>query len=292
MTSTILMTGATGFVGSHVLRGLVADGRDITILSRSYSDTRRISDVLACVRRINLDKIVLSEALSSLDFAGVVHLATDYGRSSSATDVFRTNLLLPAELLDTAIAHGARFFINTDSFYSKASSDYPALAAYTFSKSWFRDWACNTATKIHVTNVCLEHVYGPEDGIEKFVPHILSQLRNTTVDEIKLTLGKQRRDFVFISDVVAAYRRILTAAEHAQSGCVSYEVGTGRSVEIREFVEKLRDATSSNVKLTFGALPYRLGEIMESKADLRTLTEIGYQPHISLDAGIAHLLQT
>lgn len=286
------MTGATGFVGSHLLRGLVADGRDITILCRSYSDTRRIGDVLARVRRINLDKVVLAEALSSLEFAGVVHLATDYGRSSSVTDVLRTNLLLPVELLDTAIAREARFFINTDSFYSKVSPGYPALAAYTFSKSWFLDWARNRATKIHVANVCLEHVYGPEDGIEKFVPHILIQLRNTAVDEIQLTLGKQRRDFVFVSDVVAAYRSILTAAEHAQPGSVSYEAGTGKSVEIREFVEKLRDATGSSVKLTFGALPYRDGEIMESTADLRSLAAIGYRPHISLDSGITRLVQS
>lgn len=285
------MTGATGFVGSHLLRSLVADGRDITILCRSYSDTRRISDVLARVRRINLDKVVLPEALSSLKFAGVLHLATDYGRSSSVTDVLRTNLLLPVELLDTAIALEARFFINTDSFYSKPSSHYPALATYTFSKSWFLDWACNKVTKIHVANVCLEHVYGTEDGIEKFVPHILSQLRNNAVDEIQLTLGKQRRDFVFVSDVVAAYRSILSAAECAQPSCVSYEVGTGTSVEIREFVEKLHNATGSNAKLNFGALPYRAGEIMESTADLRTLTAIGYQPQISLDAGISRLLQ-
>jgi CDP-paratose synthetase len=107
MSTSILLTGATGFAGSHLARALVADGHDVTILCRSFSDTGRIADILGNVRRIDMDKVALPEAIAALNLAGVVHLATDYGRfGTRASDVFRTNFLLPVELLEIVIAHG------------------------------------------------------------------------------------------------------------------------------------------------------------------------------------------
>lgn len=292
VSGTVILTGGTGFVGSHLVRALVADGRDVTILCRSFSNTKRIKDVLGHVRRIDLDTTRLSDAVVALDVAGVVHLATTYGRHGSCTtDVFRTNFLLPVEVLEMAIAKSARFFINTDSFFCKLQSGYAAMSEYTYSKTCFLGWAQKNTDRIHVSNIRLEHVYGSDDGLEKLVPSVLNRMLDPDVHEIPFTTGKQRRDFVFVTDIVNAYRCVIAAAEHASPGYAAYEAGTGVSVEIKKFIEKLRDASGCKATLAFGTLPYREGEIMDSSADLRTLAKLGYRPQTSLDSGITQLVE-
>jgi CDP-paratose synthetase len=292
MEGTILITGATGFIGSHVARALVAEGRDVTILCRSFSQTNRISDILDRVRRINLDHISLNKALEGCKVAGVVHLATNYDQDESQTEeIFKTNFLLPLQLLDFAVSRQAKFFINTDSFFCKPQFAYPHMLGYTYSKQCFLGWAKNSVAKIHISTLQLEHVYGPADGPKKFVSTVLRQLMDPSLTEIKLTEGRQKRDFVFISDVVDAYLRVIDNAENAKPGFMVYETGTGESIEIRHFVELLRNATSSKANLVFGAIPYRAGEIMNSRANLTALNALGYYPITSLEVGIKKLVK-
>lgn len=292
MDGTILVTGATGFIGSHVARALVTEGRDVTILCRSFSTTSRISDILDRVRRIDLDRVSLHEALLGYKVAGVVHLATDYSRQEiRAAEVFKANFLLPIELLDLAIAGRAKFFVNTDSFFCKPQFAYPHMPSYTYSKECFLGWALKNTAHIHIASIQLEHVYGPLDGPTKFVPTILAQLMDPAAAEISLTAGRQKRDFVFVADVVDAYMRVIANAETAHPGFVAYEAGTGTSIELRQFVELLRQATRSNSTLVFGAIPYRTGEIMDSQANLSALNALGYCPRTSLEEGIRSLVK-
>jgi CDP-paratose synthetase len=289
MSETILMTGATGFVGSHLARALVADGYNITIISRSASNTSRIRNILDHVRRIDLDKTHLLDALSKLQIAGVIHLATDYGRrNSSAAEVFQTNLVLPVTLFEALTKLGARFFINTDSFFCKPQFNYRVMRNYIFSKNSFREWARNNTEQIHFANLRLEHVYGPDDGQEKFVSSVLKQMLNPSIRDIPFTLGIQRRDFVYVDDVVEAYRCVLTALQDANAlpSYSTFEVGLGSSTQVKQFAEKLHEITGSQAQLSFGALAYQDGEIMDSFADLRSITQLGYAPRVGLNEGI------
>ena len=293
MSETILMTGATGFVGSHLLRSLVAEGHNITLLTRSFSSTARVHDVLNHVQRIDLDKSDLTVALSKLKIAGVIHLATDYGRRDScAAEVLQTNLVLPVSLFEVASTLGARFFINTDSFFCKPQFNYPVMRNYIFSKNSFRNWAHNNTKQIHFANISLEHVYGPDDGQEKFVSSVLRQMLNPSVGDIALTSGMQKRDFVYIDDVVEAYRCVLASVkvESTRPSFCAYEVGTGSSIELRHFVKKIHEITSSRTELSFGALPYQEGEIMDSFADLGAITRLGYAPRVGLNDGIIRVV--
>ena len=292
MDETILITGATGFIGSHLARMLVAQGRDVTALCRTSSDTSRIADLLSQVRLVKFEQSTLAASLSALRLMGVVHLATDYGRQScDVTEVFKTNFMLPTELLRLSINAGARFFINTDSFFCKPQFNYQHLQAYTYSKTCFLGWAHKNSDRIHVASLQLEHVYGPGDGANKFVPQLLTQMLDPDGQEIQLTDGRQKRDFVFVDDVVDAYCKVIEQGEKSAPGFSAYEVGTGRSVALRTFIESLQTATASKAVLNFGALPQRDGEIMDSTADLRNLSALGYQARFDLDTGIRKLVQ-
>lgn len=291
LTETIILTGATGFIGSHLLQALVDSGRNVAIVCRTFSDTRRIGHLLGRVRRIDLDIQDLAQALSTTSLLGVIHVAADYGRMGNDVEgLFKANFLLPVKTLDIAICNKARFFINSESFFNKPQFHYPYLQEYTYSKKCFLEWALKKSGELYLANVQLEHVYGPQDGADKFVSSVLAKMLDPDSVEIKLTSGEQKRDFVFISDVVDAYMRVIDSAERSGPGYRCFEVGTGASTAIKHFVQMIYAAGKSKAKLSFGSIPYREREIMDSFADLTAIRSLGYAPNVSLQNGIRRLV--
>ena len=106
------------------------------------------------------------------------------------------------------------------------------------------------------------------------------------VPHLDLTAGEQKRDFVFIDDVVAAYSVLLQKAGAEQGTFQEYGIGSGLAVSIREFVETAHEVACSTTRLNFGALPYRSNEIMHSAADTVPLESLGWSCHVNLREGI------
>ncbi|MMZ62827.1 dTDP-4-dehydro-6-deoxyglucose reductase [compost metagenome] len=138
-------------------------------------------------------------------------------------------------------------------------------------------------------NARLEHVYGPNDGPNKFTTHVITQMLNN-IPSLDLTLGEQKRDFIFIDDVTSAYR-LVTKNLHIFSDCYNeIEIGRGMSVSIRHFIESAHLLTNSKTKLKFGALPYRESEIMDSYANTLKLNELGWSWNDGIDDGIRKII--
>jgi nucleoside-diphosphate-sugar epimerase len=110
-------------------------------------------------------------------------------------------------------------------------------------------------------------------------------------DVINLTQGNQRRDFIYIDDVVSVYLLILRKHE-ILSEFSEFDVGTGEQISIREFVLKLKDTMELIynkpilMNLNFGAIPYRKGEMMEVVEDVNPLFNLGWKPNIMLAEGL------
>jgi nucleoside-diphosphate-sugar epimerase len=100
----ILLTGATGFLGSHLIPAILAAGHEVAILKRSFSDTRRIKGYLDNVQSFDVDIVPIERPFEECgQFDCVVHTATNYGRQrETATEVFESNLAFPLRLLQTA----------------------------------------------------------------------------------------------------------------------------------------------------------------------------------------------
>lgn len=278
----IIMTGATGFLGSHLLRQMVIRrGYEVTILKRSWSNTWRVKPLLGRIRSVDLDRTSLDKLFERDQFDAIVHCATDYGRKQiSRTSLIETNLLLPLRLLDKALKSGIRNFINTDTMLDKRVSDY------ALSKRQFREWLEGASGSIRATTVLLEHFYGPGDNQTKFVTRIVRELLNG-VDSMSLTLGEQKRDFIYIDDVVDAFLKIMDSSDARGYSYAEFELGTGSSISIKEFVEKVKIITgNSQTKLNFGAVPYRANEPMNVNVNVSALKELGWAPKISLEKGL------
>lgn len=284
----VLMTGATGYLGSRLLQRLVdlPDGYAVTILKRSFSCDTRIRHLLGRVTALDLDRIRIADAFEGRAYDVIVHAATDYGRkTTSLADIVDANLVLPLRLLEAGITAQVRTFINTDTMLDKR------VSGYSLSKRQFREWLESQSSRVAAVNVSLEHFYGPGDDDSKFVSFIVRSLLNDR-NEIALTHGTQRRDFVYIEDVVDAFMRIIEANAHAGAGFRHYEVGSGMSIPVRDFVETARvQCRNTATHLRFGAIPFRENEAMDVQVDTSALRQLGWSPKWSLQAGLAQTIK-
>jgi len=124
----------------------------------------------------------------------------------------------------------------------------------------------------------LEHFYGSNDDPTKFVSFIVKQLLDD-VDNINLTLGEQKRDFIYIDDIVSAFILILDNCASLESGYLDYEIGTGVTITIRDFVELTKQIVgNTHTQLNFGAIPYRKNEAMETVVNTATIRALGWSP--------------
>ncbi len=288
----VLVTGATGFLGSHLVRALVARGDQVVVLKRSQSDLARIRDLLPLLALYNADQDGVDRSLSEHnDVAAVLHTATCYGRNGEPEDVvFEANTVFPLRLLQRAARAKIPLFLHTDSCFSSGPLRYPYLRNYSLSKRQFAEWGEHFAGRgdIAFVNVKLQHPYGPGDSPDKFVSSILRQCLDN-VAAIRLTAGEQKKDFIYIDDVVSALLRLVDRGA-AGASFQEYECGRGEAVSIRQFVETAHNLVGSRTQLLFGALPYREHEIMYSCADTSALRRLGWSPRFGLREGLERTL--
>ena len=285
----ILLTGATGFLGSHLIPAILAAGHEVAILKRSFSDTRRIKGYLDKVQSFDVDVVPIERPFEECgQFDCVVHTATNYGRQrETATEVFEANLSFPLRLLQAAI------FFNTTIFFNTATMLYSYLNYYALSKRQFEDWGRIFANegKIQFVNIKLEHMYGAGDDPSKFTTYVVqSCLKNIT--ELALTPGEQKRDFIYIDDVVDAYLKLLANCQSGEDKFQEFDLGSGEAVSIRKFAVTVHTLTGSITKLLFGALPYRENEVVESRADITKLANLGWKPKHDFSTNLKKMIET
>lgn len=287
MNKRIVLTGVTGFLGSRLATALVAQGCEVIGLKRRFSSLQRLTSALPNLTLVNVEEAdfdALFRDHGKVD--AIIHTATSYGRNNeSVTEIFAANTEFPLRLLDAGSRAGVHAFMNTDTILDKY------LNLYAFSKNQLLEWGRFFALhkKIAFWNLRLEHFYGAGDDATKFTAHIVDSCLSN-VPEIRLTLGEQRRDFIYIDDVVSAYLLLLREIQGAPSGLREFDVGSGTSISIKEFVTLVKRLTNSSTTLNFGALPYREGEVMHSVADVAPLTALGWRCNYDIEAGIRKLL--
>ena len=288
MNKRILLTGVTGFLGSHLAKALLAAGFDVVALKRKVSSLRRVESIASDIIFYDIDGLDFDDLFRDCgQIDTIIHTATCYGRNNeSVSEIFTANTEFPLRLLDAGSRAGVKLFLNTDTILDKY------LNLYALSKNQLLQWGTlfSMQKKISFGNIRLEHFYGPSDDPSKFTTHVINSCL-TGVPKLKLTLGEQKRDFIYIDDVVSAYLVLLEKIDSIKGSFMEFDVGSGQSVSIREFVEAVHRLTISNTYLAFGALPYREGEVMHSAADISGLTALGWQCHNDIEAGLKKVIE-
>lgn len=283
---TILITGATGFLGSHLLKFWIGRGHRLVVLKRSTSSLHRLEGYLDQFSSYDVNQPNWERVFDAHKIDTIVHVAASYGRNGEAlSQILETNTLFPLRLLELAIHKEVKHFINT------ASSLPRDINAYALSKAQFQDWLVHRKKEIHSVNVKLEYFYGPGDEDWKFISMVIKKLLNKA-PSIDFTQGLQKRDFIYIDDVVSAFDVILNGIQDLDSGSI-VAVGSGKSYTLRSVVELCKQIlNNSTTTLNFGAIPDRKGEVNELVADTSTIESLSWQCEYSLERGLKEFIKT
>jgi UDP-glucose 4-epimerase len=301
-----LVTGGAGFIGSHVVDGLIERGADVTVL-----------DDISTGRRENLDQALangaelvdgdirdagaVTELCERVRPEAIFHLAAQIDvRKSVADPAFdaRVNVEGTVNVLRAAQALGVPRVVNTSSggaIYGEARSipapeDHPVApeAPYGLSKFCAENY-CALFTRLHgLSTVSLRYgnVYGPRQDplgeagvIAIFCGKLLAGERPTIFGD-----GRQTRDYVYVGDVVDAN---LLAAESDAGG--PFNVGLGVEVSVLELVEALRPHAANGFVPEHA--PERLGEVRRIALDgSRAREELGWEAKVGLEEGLERTL--
>lgn len=256
---SLLITGATGFIGSYLVDALIDNNEfEIIVLKRETSDTFRINHLLEKVVSYDIENIKLEEVFLKHEVQGIIHLATHYVKSHQSEDIenmIDANIKFPTVLLETAVKHNVDFFINTGTFFEYNTfknqiheEDVPLpfnLYAATkasfdsITKYYANDYGLNTIT------LKLAAPFGYNDNF-KLIPFIIDSILNNK--QIDVGKGEQEWDFIYVKDVVDAYlQAIKLCVESKKSLHEDILIGTGKVTSIKKIVTILSEISDSSL---------------------------------------------
>jgi len=295
----ILVTGASGFVGSHLVRSLVRQGVDVVSLfhkNRIEQDKRHF--------RIDLrDGVALEKLFRQFRFSAVIHLAAAGVETEAETleNVAAVNVLATASLARLAMAHGVERFVHVGTGFEYRPQAQPmdestplgAPNLYGASKAagWMLLDALYRLEGLPLVTFRPFSIYGPGESAAKLVPYTILQAQ--AGEPIRLTLGSQVRDYVFVEDVVDALRLGLTA--QAAVGKV-YNIGTGpaEARSVRRMVEEIVEMMGAPARLCWfdRATRGRCDPPFLVSDPTRAHVELGWRPRVSLADGLARTIES
>ena len=283
MRKKLLITGSTGFLGSNLIKKLIKKKYFIICLVRNKSNFENIKYFTKrrYIKFFNYEKKNLRKVFLDYRIDGEIHCATNYGLNvTSSQEIIDSNLIFPLKILELSAKSGVKFFINSDTILNKNISEY------TLSKNQFNEWLKLYSKQIKCCNVKLEHFYGPGDNKTKFVINLILSFLSRKKN-INFTPGNQKRDFIYIDDVVEAFIKILDFTFYNNFDFEEFEVGTQKYLQLKKFVKIVKKLTKNyETNLNFGALKYRKNEKMNIKVNIKSLKKIGWSPKVSLRQGL------
>ena len=288
------VTGGAGFIGSHVVDALVARGDEVHVVDNLATGRRENLDPAATLHEHDIRE-PLGALFDEIRPEVVVHLAAqaDVG-TSVEKPIFdaEVNVLGTLSVLEAARPHGAQLVFSSTggAIYGeceRAAREDDArlpLSPYGTAKLAAEEYLA-TWNRLHGTrhvSLRFANVYGPrqlaklEGGVVAIFTDRLRAGETVTI----FGDGEQRRDFVYVGDVVAA---VLAAI--GRDGGV-FNVGTGAATSVNELFEAARRVAGAESEATYA--PARAGDVLRSVLDVsRTKRELGWRPQVTLAAGLA-----
>ncbi len=296
-SKTILITGATGFVGSCLTHRLVNGGCDLHIIKREQSNIWRIKDILNRVMVHNVDLIdgnSLEKLVKNIKPEIIFHTATygGYPFQKDVNKIIQTNMMGTISLVNACSKTGFDIFVNTGSSSEYGVKSKPMNETDLLEPNNNYGVAKASATlfcqakagseKLPIVTLRLFSPYGYYEEARRLVPSvIMSCLMGKNP---KVSSPKPVRDFVFIEDVLDAYIKVAEASDVRGE---IFNIGYGKQHSVAEVVNKIIKLTGKRASPEWGGIPKRTNEPAIWQADISKARNIlKWKPRYNLEEGL------
>jgi len=279
----ILLTGATGFVGSKLLNKLILK-YEVSIVVREYEVS------LGSINQIIYDENMKNN-LKDFNPDIVIHLAsylTSLDDSENIVNIVNSNILFSSLLLEGLKETNVKLFINTGTFAEYLYNDGVLNPAYFYSASkiairpiikYFKN-----LIGFKTINIIPYTIYGGKSKNKKVVDYIIDSTCSNI--PIEMTSGEQVLDFIHINDVIDFYIYCFENIDLLNDED-DYHLGTGVGTSIKKLSEIIENKLSKKANISWGNKKYRDLDIMRAIAPVFKIEkELQWEAKISIDNGI------
>ncbi|MGH9299097.1 MAG: NAD-dependent epimerase/dehydratase family protein [Acidimicrobiales bacterium] len=301
----VLVTGATGFIGSHLTRRLVRDGAEVHALTSTVSAVYpiRLVDVKdqITLHGGNLNDCgAMAAVVERTNPTIVFHLGayTHVGKSWDRVDeCIQTNIHGTVNLLQALLHSDYERFVYTST--SEVYGDIPVpfredarvdpLSPYSVSK-YAGERFCDMLHRGKSWPIVIArpfNAYGPAQSPDRVIPEII--VKALRKERLAMTEGRQTREFNFVEDLVDGFLKLATVP--GVEGEV-FNIGGGEEVSMRDLAETILDLMGNPIAAEYGALPERPTEIWSMRSDVaKARSQLGLAPFRSLREGLAETVE-
>lgn len=263
----IFITGATGFIGQHLVRHLINVGHTVTVNlnvnDKSFENT--VDTYRLCQKTISED----IQFLADQQFDGIIHLASLYltvHKPEEAVKLIDSNVRFSTYILECAAQAGISWFINTGTFWQNyQNAVYSPVNLYAATKQAFESIARYyiETEQIRFVTLRLSDTYGPNDTRPKIFT--LWERIARSGETLDMSAGEQVIDISHVDDIVSAFTLLATHLQNNQNQVCNGDVFAVKAKQrytLKQLASVYENATGSKLNINWGARPYRDREVM------------------------------
>ena len=279
MKKRVVVTGATGFVGSHLVNALLEKGYEVFVISRLESDSSSLKKIdEPHIFRYSGDIMQMVSFFKKIQPIGVFHLASKFiaeHKTEEVDTLINSNILFSTQLLEAMKEANVKNLINTGTSWQYYNNDdYNPVCLYAATKQ---------AEDFKVITLVLFDTYGENDTR----PKLMNLLKKVATEgtALDMSAGEQQLSLVHISDVCKAFILAFEMLETQQiNKHKHYAIISDEIYSLKEIVQIFEQQTNKNLNITFGKRPYRKREVMKVWDKGEKLPN--WKAEISLEEGI------
>jgi nucleoside-diphosphate-sugar epimerase len=294
----LLVTGATGFVGRHLIKKLIEQNHSVSLIQRkknadlidSSSELKENSRVQTYYYDGSMQSVL--EIFNKKPVDLVIHLASHFLASHRTEDVdtlINSNVLFGTQLMQAMVDSGVDKIINVGTVWQNYNNEsYNPVCLYAATKEAFSAIAkyYTELHKIKMLTLKLADTYGKDDQRGKII-YILKKAFDNQ-ESIQLTPGEQYLDLVHIDDICEAFLVAVKKIEKkADNNIEEFVISSGKPIKLKELVSTFEKVCQHSTNIVFGGRPYRNRETLVPFNFGKPLPN--WSPAIDLEAGIASL---
>ncbi len=291
----IFVTGATGFIGSNLVRGLIKNNYKVYALIRKNSKTTLIDDIKDKIEIFEYDGDInnLVEYFKEIKPDVVIHLASLFLSKHNTEDIenlIKSNILFGTQILEAMIKSDTKNIINTSTSWQHYNNEqYNPVCLYAATKQAFEDILkfYVEAYKITAVNLTIFDSYGAFDIRNKIIKKLYEILH--TGETLNMSGGEQFIDLIYIKDIVEAYLTTirLIQEDKVKDEMKKYYLNSNNPLRLKDAVKVFEEVNNKKVDIKWGMRPYREREVMETYKLGERLPN--WEPKYSLKEGLTEI---